>query len=82
MVLLIFLMFLIFLILLIALTFWKASILSDQAVKVVKNVKASCGGYIVDQIIPLKRGARGDPSNIEWQTLEPRERSVVPVISA
>ena len=27
-------------------------------------------GYVVDHIVPLKRGGIGGPSNMQWQTVE------------
>jgi hypothetical protein len=30
----------------------------------------SCPGYIVDHVIPLKRGGPDRPDNMQWQTVE------------
>ena len=30
----------------------------------------ACPGYIIDHIIPLKRGGMDAPSNMQWQTVE------------
>ena len=31
-------------------------------------VKGACPGYVIDHIIPLKRGGVDAPSNMQWQT--------------
>ncbi len=30
----------------------------------------ACPGYIIDHIMPLKRGGADAPSNMQWQTVE------------
>jgi hypothetical protein len=32
--------------------------------------RGACPGYVVDHIVPLKRGGPDRPSNMQWQTRE------------
>jgi len=32
--------------------------------------RGACPGYVVDHIVPLKRGGADLPANMQWQTLE------------
>ena len=32
--------------------------------------RGACPGYVVDHIVPLKRGGADLPSNMQWQTVE------------
>jgi hypothetical protein len=32
------------------------------------NTSGSCPGYVIDHVIPLKRGGADSPGNMQWQT--------------
>lgn len=34
------------------------------------KTKGACNGYVIDHIIPLKRGGADTPINMQWQTKE------------
>ena len=34
------------------------------------RTSGACPGYVVDHVVPLKRGGADKPNNMQWQTLQ------------
>jgi len=34
------------------------------------STSGRCEGYVIDHIVPLKRGGEDSPNNMQWQTIE------------
>jgi hypothetical protein len=34
------------------------------------RARGACPGYVIDHVIPLKRGGPDAPANMQWQTIE------------
>lgn len=34
------------------------------------STSGRCEGYVIDHIVPLKRGGQDSPANMQWQTIE------------
>jgi hypothetical protein len=33
------------------------------------RMSGACPGYVIDHVIPLKRGGADEPGNMQWQTI-------------
>lgn len=38
------------------------------------RTSGACPGYVVDHVVPLKRGGADSPHNMQWQTIEDAKR--------
>jgi len=50
--------------------FARASFVRDNPCPSTGDTRGPCPGYVVDHIVPLKRGGADDESNMQWQTIE------------
>ena len=43
-----------------------------------RRTSGACPGYVVDPIVPLKRGGADEPANMQWQTVvEPKAKDKI-----
>jgi len=43
----------------------------------VKQISGTCPGFVIEHIVPLKRGGSDEPGNMQWQSREEAERKTV-----
>ncbi len=48
----------------------KADFLRGNPCPATGKISRSCPGYIIDHIVPLKRGGADSPHNMQWQTVK------------
>lgn len=48
----------------------RALFMSNHPCPSTGKTKGACHGYVVDHIVPIKRGGGDNPYNMQWQTVQ------------